>query len=323
MLGASLRALARMVFVGFGISVLVFLIFYATPGVDPAARLAGRGASQETLRAARHELGLDRALPAQYLLMMRRLFVSRDLASYVNRGERVVPAVAEAAPVTLSLVAGAAVLWVLGGVLAGVLAARRPNGVADRVIMVLCLVGVSVPVFWAGQMINLVTQSRLHDTALFAWVPPPGYRPLGSDPLGWVAALAVPWVTLAIPYAGLYGRVLRASLLETAHEDYVRTARAKGVSERRILLRHVLRASLATTVAMFGLDLGALVGGGALLTEIVFDLHGIGKLTYEALQQFDMPMVMANVLYASFFVVAASAAAEIAHAALDPRARGG
>ncbi len=316
-----LARLAQMLFVLFGISVLVFLIFFATPGADPAARIAGRSATPEVLAAVRHDFGFDRPMPVQYALMMKRLFVTQDLTSFVNRGQRVVPEIVAGAPVTLSLVVGAAVLWVLGGLAIGITAALTRGGVTDRVLMVAGLVGVSMPVFWVGQMANLLTQSRMHDSWLFAWVPPLGYTPLSEDPVLWFKTLLIPWATLALLYMGLYGRVLRASLIEAYQEDFVRTARAKGLSETRILMHHALRTSLITFVSLFGLDFGALVGGGALLTEVVFSLQGVGKLTFDALQNLDLPVIMACVMYASFFVVAANAAVDVAYVLLDPRVR--
>jgi peptide/nickel transport system permease protein len=321
MLRSLLVRVLRSLLVMFGISVLVFLIFFATPGADPAARLAGRGASEETLAAVRAEYGLDRPLPVQYAVLMRRLFISRDLPSFVNRGQLVVPDVLRAAPVTLSLAVGAAALWLAAGLGIGLLAAAREGGPADRLATALGLVGVSVPVFWLGEVVNLLTQSRLHDTWAFRWVPPLGYVPLLHDPAGWFRALVLPWTTLALLYAGVYGRVLRASLIEAYRQDYIRTARAKGVSEARVLLRHALRNALVAVIALFGLDIGALIGGGTLLTEVVFGLRGIGKLTYDALQNLDLPVVMASVLYASFFVVLANAAVDVVQALLDPRRR--
>ena len=313
--------ISQMLFVMFGISVLVFLIFFATPGADPAARIAGRNASPEVLAAVRHDFGLDRPIPVQYALMMKRLFITQDLTSFVNRGQRVIPEIVAGAPVTLSLVTGAAMLWVLGGLAIGIAAALTRGGVTDRVLMVAGLVGVSMPVFWVGQMANLLTQSRMHESWLFSWVPPLGYTPLSEDPVLWFKTMLIPWATLALLYMGLYGRVLRASLIEAYQEDFVRTARAKGLSETRILLHHALRTSLITFVSLFGLDFGALVGGGALLTEVVFSLQGVGKLTFDALQNLDLPVIMACVMYASFFVVAANALVDVAYALLDPRVR--
>ena len=269
----------------------------------------------------RHSFGLDRPLPVQYALVMERLFVTRDLTSFVNRGQRVIPAVIEATPVTLSLVLGAAVIWVIFAIIVGMVAAATRGGITDRTLMFLGLVGVSMPVFWVGSVMNLVTQSRFHNTWLFHWVPGLGYTPLLLHPWVWFKSLVIPWVTLAILYIGLYGRVLRANLVEAYQEDFIRTARAKGLSETRIMFRHALRTSLITFVSMFGLDFGALVGGGALLTEVVFGLPGVGRLTYEALQNLDLPFIMATVMYSSFFVVVANAIVDIAYAWLDPRVR--
>jgi peptide/nickel transport system permease protein len=321
MLGTLIQRVSQMLFVMFGISVLVFLIFFATPGSDPAARIAGRNASQETLAAVRADFGLDKPLPVQYVLMMKRLFITGDLTSFVNRGWKVVPAVIDVAPVTLSLVTGAAVLWVIGGVLIGLIAAATKGSWLDRGLMILGLIGVSMPVYWLGEVMNLLTQSRFHDSWLFAWVPPLGYKPLSEDPKGWFLTLIIPWITLAVLYMGLYGRVLRASLVEAGQEDYIRTARSKGLSETRILIYHAFRTSLITVVTLFGLDFGALVGGAALLTEVVFGLQGIGKLTYDALLNLDLPVIMATVIYASFFVVLANAVVDLLYAFLDPRVR--
>ena len=321
-----LLRLGRAVAVMAGISVLVFLIFFATPGADPAARIAGRGAGPETLAAMRAEFGLDQALPVQYIRLMGRLFVSRDLASYANRGQLVVPALLGAAPVTLSLVAGAAVLWGALGLAIGLAAAVLRGRALDRGVVALGLLGVSVPVFWLGEVVNLATQNRGPGGGIgggwFAWVPPLGYVPLSEDPAGWLRALLLPWATLAAVYAGAYGRVLRNSLADALAQDYVRTARAKGLGEGAVVLRHALRPSLGAAVALLGLDVGALVGGGTLLVEVVFGLRGVGKLTYDALTNLDLPMVMAAVLYSSGFVVLANAAADAVQAWLDPRLRG-
>jgi peptide/nickel transport system permease protein len=316
-----LRRLGEMVFVLVSISVLVFLIFFATPGADPAARLAGRGASPATLAAVRHAFGLDRPLPVQYALMMRHLFITQDLTSFVNPGQRVVPALLQAVPVTLSLVLGAAVIWLVLAVLVGVTAAACRDTIVDRALMFLSLLGVSIPVFWLGEVANLITQARFHDTWAFSWVPALGYVPLTQDPLGWFKSLVIPWLVLAVTYVGLYARILRANLVDAMTEDYIRTARAKGLSERQIILRHALRMSLITIVSMFGLDFGALVGGGALLIEVVSSLPGVGMLTYQALQNLDLPFIMAAVLYGAIFIVAANTAVDMLYTLLDPRTR--
>jgi peptide/nickel transport system permease protein len=321
MLRFVVRRLASTVLVMFAISVMVFLIFFATPGVDPAARIAGRNADQQTLREVRKDFGLDKPMPVQYALMMKKLFVSRDLTSFVNRGAKVIPQVAQAAPVTFSLVLGASVIWVLFAIGMGLIAAVFRGSPVDTAVMVVGLIGISMPVFWLGEVVNMLTQSRFHDTFLFSWVPQPGYTPFTESPAGWFKSLLLPWLTLSVLYIGLYARVLRSSLVEALQEDYVRTARAKGLTERRVLLRHALRTSLIAFVSLFGLDFGALVGGGALLTEVVFGLHGVGKLTYDSLQNLDLPVIMATVMYAAFFVVLANAVVDFVYALLDPRVR--
>ena len=322
MLRFTTRRLGAAAFVLVSISVLVFLIFFATPGVDPAARIAGRNADPATLSQVRAEFGLDRPLPVRYAVMMQHLFVDRDLTSYVNRGVEVIPQITQAVPVTLSLVAGAAVVWLVVGVGMGVLAAAYRGTAVDPLIVLLGVVGVSMPVYWLGELVNLVTQSRLHDS-VFAWVPPLGYVGLRDSPAQWALHLLFPWLTLAALYAGIYARVLRSEVLSAMDEDYVRTARSKGLSERRILLRHALRCSLIPVVSLFGLDFGALVGGSALLTEVVFGLPGVGKLTFDALQNLDLPVILGCVLYAAFFVVLANAVVDLVYALLDPRVRRG
>ncbi|QDZ15386.1 ABC transporter permease [Humibacter ginsenosidimutans] len=314
------KRLGSAVLVMFAISVVVFLIFFATPGVDPAARIAGRGASPEVLSQVRHEFGFDQPLPVRYVLMMSHLFITQDLTSYVNIGDRVVPQIMQAAPVTLSLVLGAAIIWIAFGLGGGILATRFRGTVVDPIIMIVGITAISLPAYWVGEVVNLVTQDRLHDT-VFSWVPPLGYVPFTQDPGQWALHLLFPWLTLALLYGGIYARVLRAELVNALSEDYVRTCRAKGLSERRILWRHALRGSLSPVVSLFGLDFGSLVGGAALLTEVVFGLPGIGKLTWDSLQNLDLPVIMACVLYAAFFVVAANAVVDLLYAVIDPRVR--
>jgi peptide/nickel transport system permease protein len=309
------------VLVMFVITVVVFVIFFKTPGVDPARAIAGRSPNAQVLEEIRAQFGLNRPLPVQYGLMMKNLFISRDLVSYSNQGVKVVPEIAAAAPATLSLVLGAAVIWVVMSIAIGVAAALLRGTVFDPLLMVVALVGVSAPVFWVGQVANMITQGGLHGTFLFSWVPPLGYTPLTQDPALWFKGLVIPWITLSILYIGLYGRVLRANIIETQNEDFIRTARAKGISERRVLVRHTLRTSMITFVSLFGLDFGALVAGGALLTEVVFGIKGVGYLTWQAFTNLDLPTIMATVVYGAFFIVLANAVVDVAYAWLDPRIR--
>ncbi|KAA8383657.1 ABC transporter permease [Acetobacter sp. DmW_136] len=318
---AALRRVGQTVFVLFGISALVFAVFFATPGADPTARIAGKNASPQTMQKVRQEYGFDRPLPVQYAIMMKKLFITQDLASYADRGELVVPEIARAAPVTVSLVCGAAIIWVVVSIVMGTLAAALKGSWIDRTLMMLGLIGISIPVFWLGQVANLITQNRYHDTWLFSWVPALGYVPLTQNPWGWFKALVIPWVVLAVLFIGVYSRVLRADLVALSGEDFIRTARAKGLSPSRILIQHGLRTAMVTFVSLFGMDFAQLVGGGALLTEVVFGLPGVGRLTYQALTNLDLPLIMATVMYSAVFVVLANAAVDMIYLLLDPRVR--
>jgi peptide/nickel transport system permease protein len=315
------RRLTSMVLVLFAISVLVFVIFFAIPGVDPSRQMAGRNPTPETIKAIKHEFGLDKPLPVQYVLVMKHLLVTRDLQSYTNRGVEVVPEILRATPVTFSLIIGAAVIWVVASVIIGVAAALLRGTLWDPLLMSLALLGIAMPVFWVGEVANLFTQDRWHDTFLFSWVPPLGYTPFTEDPVMWFKHLVIPWITLALLYIGLYARILRSALVEAEGQDFVRTARSKGISEQRVLGRHELRVSMITFVSLFGLDFGALAAGGALLTEVVFGLPGVGRLTYRSLAGLDLPVIMATVLYGAFFIVIANALVDILYARLDPRIR--
>jgi peptide/nickel transport system permease protein len=308
------------VVVMFVITVVVFIIFFKTPGVDPARAIAGRNPSPQVLAEVRAQLGLNRPVYVQYGVMMKRIFITRDLVSYSNQGTRVVPEIFAAAPATLSLVFGAALIWIVMAILMGVAAARLRGRLWDPLLMVLALIGVSTPVFWLGQVVNLITQGKLH-SSVFSWLPPLGYTSFATNPVLWFEGLIFPWITLSILYIGFYARVLRANLLEIQNEDYVRTARAKGLSERRVLMRHTLRTSMITFVSLFGLDFGALVGGGAILTEVVYGIHGVGFLTYQSLTDLDLPTIIAVVIYGAFFIVVANALVDIGYAWLDPRVR--
>jgi peptide/nickel transport system permease protein len=309
------------VLVMFVITVLVFFIFFKTPGVDPARAIAGRNSSPQILNEIRAQFGLNRPVPVQYLLMMKHLFINRDLQSYSNQGVLVVPEIGAAAPATLSLVFGAAIIWVIVAIAMGVAAALLRGTILDPLLMIIALIGFSTPPFWAGTVANYISQGSLHSSPLFSWVPPLGYTSFTQSPDLWFRGLIIPWLTLSFLYIGFYARVLRANLIEIQNEDYVRTARAKGLRERRVLIRHTLRNSMVTFVSLFGLDFGALVGGGAILTEVVFGIHGVGFLTYQALTNLDLPTILATVVFGAFFIVLANAVVDVGYAWLDPRVR--
>lgn len=303
----------------FAITVMVFLVFFAIPGIDPVVALAGRNPAPATVVAIRHAFGLDLPLPLQYLMMMKRLFVARDLVSYTTELP-ILPQVAAAAPVTLSLVAGAATIWVSVSMVVGVTAAVFRGRILDRLLMIMGLVAISTPVFWLGSMANLITQSRFHNSIFFNWVPPSGYVPLTQDPFMWFKQMIIPWLVLSAGFIGIYSRVLRSSVVEIQEEDYVRTARAKGLSEPRVLVRHVLRMSLIPFLSLLGLDFGGLLGG-VVLVEVVFGLPGIGLLAFQAASGLDLPVIMVTVIYGAFFIVIANLVVDIAYAWLDPRIR--
>jgi peptide/nickel transport system permease protein len=301
-----------MVAVLFAVSVLTFLIFNVIPNSDPARSMAGRNPNPVLVANITEEWGFDDSLPQQYLTMMRKVF-SGDLESYEGR-ENVDERILEGVPATFSLCIGAAVIWMFFGILFGYLSAVRAGGWLDRVLTVLAVAGISMPVFWlAAIFLNYLA----YETGIF---PSGGYVPLAEDPLEWASHLVLPWVTLAILYAGFYSRVLRSSMLDVMNEDYVRTARAKGLSERRVMSHHVMRNSLIPIVTLFGLDFGALLGG-AILIEQIFNLNGVGQYAFEALANFDLPPILAIVLFGAFFVVLFNTLVDIAYAWLDPRIR--
>jgi len=308
----ALRRLVGMAAVLFAVSVLTFLIFNVIPNSDPAQRMAGKQATPELVASITDEWGFDKSLPEQYVTMMRKVF-SGDLISYEGR-ENVDERLVEGIPETFSLCIGAALIWMIFGILFGYLSAVRAGGKLDKALTVLAVTGISMPVFWlAAILLNYLT----YKTEIF---PSGGYVELTADPLEWVSHLILPWITLAILYAGFYSRVLRSSMLDVMNEDYVRTARAKGLTERRVMGRHVMRNSLIPIVTLFGLDFGALLGG-AILVEPLFNLEGIGQYSYEALKNTDLPPIMAVVLFGAFFVVLFNALVDIAYARLDPRVR--
>ena len=312
MIGFIARRLISMVLVMFAVSVLVFLIFNAIPNGDPAQRLAGPLASDSQVEVIRHEWGFDEPLPVQYLNTMEKLF-GGDLVSFNNLNVR--EEVWKGVPRTLSLALGAAFLWIVAGVGLAVFTALRAGGTTDRLLSALALAGVSIPGFWLAAVMSHYLGFEL---GLF---PNDGYVPLTEDPVQWAWHMLLPWTALAILFVGVYARVLHVSILEALNEDYVRTARAKGVSERRVILRHALRNALVPVVALWGLDVGAVIGGGAILIESIFNLQGVGQYAADSLERLDLRPIMAVTVYGAFFIVLLNAIADIVQAALDPRVR--
>ncbi|BBX32173.1 binding-protein-dependent transporters inner membrane component [Mycolicibacterium mageritense DSM 44476 = CIP 104973] len=307
------RRLLGMVAVLFAISVLVFVIFNVIPNSDPAARIAGKNANPALIARVSHELGLDQPLPVQYLTMMKQIFTGQ-LTSYASN-RNVAEQIWEGLPATLSLCIGAAVLWMALAIWFGYLSAVHAGKFTDRALTVLSLAGISMPVFWLAAILLYFLSYKLE---LF---PSSSYVPLAEDPLQWAYHLILPWITLAVLYVGFYSRVLRTNMLDAAHEDYVRTARAKGISERQVRVRHILRNSLIPIVTLFGLDFGAVVGGGAILTETVFNINGVGLYAGEAIRTLDLPPLIGVTMYGAFFIVLFNTIVDLAYAYLDPRIR--
>ncbi len=309
----TVRRLASMVFVLVAISIITFFIFYKIPGGDPVLRISGRTAEPAVREQVREDFGFNDPIHVQYLRMMEKTF-DGSLESYSNR-VNVREELIRGIPATASLVIGGALIWLFFGILFGMLSAVYAGRIPDRVITILGLVGISLPVFWVGAMLLYYLTFKV---SLF---PAGGYVPLSEDPAGWFNHMILPWFCISLVFIGFYSRLLRSNMLDVMNEDYVRTARAKGLSERRVLVGHVMRNALVPIVTLFGLDFGAAIGGGAILTEKVFGLQGIGQYVAESIGTLDLPPILGTTLYAAFFIVLLSAIVDIAYAKLDPRVR--
>jgi peptide/nickel transport system permease protein len=305
----TISALAVLV----AISILTFLIFQAIPSGDPALRLAGRLARPQDVQDVRIQWGFDKPIYIQYLKTMQKIF-SGSVVSYTQQ-VNVIQELKRDFPATLSLAIGAGIIWFGFGVLFGVLSAIWAGKFLDRGLTVLALIGVSTPVFFLGAMLLYYFGYK------WGLFPNGGYVPLTKNPLQWFYHLLLPWFALSVLFIGVYSRVLRSTILDTINEDYVRAARAKGITERRVMVRHVLRNSLIPIVSLFGLDFAAVIGGGAILTESVFGLHGIGQYAADSVGRLDVPPILVITMFTAFFVVFFSAVVDIVYALLDPRIR--
>ncbi|HVQ59765.1 MAG TPA: ABC transporter permease [Solirubrobacterales bacterium] len=313
MLRFVVRRLAGMAIVLFAVSVLIFLIFNVVPNSNPAQQLAGKNARPFLVKNIEEEWGFDKSLPEQYVTMMK-LVVNGELTSYEPR----IPVndrIKEGIPATISLSVGAGIIWLFFGILLGYLSALKPGGLLDRLLTAVAVAGISIPVFLLAPVFIYVLAEQLE---LF---PNGGYVPISEDPGEWFKHLILPWVTLAILSIGFYSRVLRSNMLDVMNEDYVRTAKAKGLGPKRVLLKHVLRNSMIPIVTLFALDFAAVLGGGAILTETVFDLKGVGWYAAQSVGGLDLPPIMGVTLYGAFFIVFFSAIVDIFYVWLDPRIR--
>jgi peptide/nickel transport system permease protein len=321
------RRLIGAVLVLVAVSFIVFVIFILVPGGGKrgtAERIAGKNATPQLVIDIEHKWGFDRNIFVQYGYMMAKAYhgivgssnPDDKLRSFTTQQD-VVGQIVQGMPATFSLTIGAGVIWLFFGILVGLISAVTAGRLSDRLITILALIGISMPVFWLG----IITRYYLAEGGLTTFFPDGGYVPLTQDPVGWLSHLILPWTVLAVLFIGFYGRVVRGNILDTINEDFVRTARAKGLSRRRVLTKHVLRNSLIPVVTLFGLDFAGVLGGGAILTEKVFDLHGVGQYAAQSLDNFDLPPIIGVTLYAAAFIVLFSVLVDLFYAYLDPRIR--
>lgn len=313
------------------VSILTFGIFFLIPklaNTNPAQLYAGKISTPAALEGIKIKLGFDKPVYVQYWDFFKGIFVGRDFAAgpdvdhcpapcfgYSFRtDQKVWPLLIDRLPVTASLAFGAAVIWVVTGVLSGVIAALRKGKISDRLLTISALVGVSMPIFFTGQLAQFIFVFQLK------WFTSTQYVNLTDDPLGWANKLLLAWITLAWLYAATYTRLTRATMIETLGEDYIRTARAKGLNERKVIGKHAMRSVLTPIVTIFGLDLGGLLGG-AILTESVFSLPGLGKLAIDAIGQLDLPIIMGVTLFAAAFIILANFLVDLLYAVIDPRVK--
>jgi peptide/nickel transport system permease protein len=307
------RRLFAMLLVMFAVSLVTFLLFEAIPNGDPALRLAGRSATQQEINYINEKYGFNKPIYVQYAKTMGNIFTGQ--AYSYTQGFNVLDEIKAGLPATLSLALGAGVIWLVTSIIIGTLAAIKAGRYTDRVLTVLAMLGVSFPPFFLGALLLYYFGYKL------GWIPLSGYVPFTTSPWQWFHHLIAPWITLSVLFIGFYSRVLRSTILDTINEDYVRTAKAKGLSERQVLGRHILRNSLIPIISLWGLDIAQVVGGGAIITESVYNLHGVGQLARQSIQSLDLVVILVIVILTAFAVVLFGALMDIVYAFLDPRIR--
>jgi peptide/nickel transport system permease protein len=300
------------------VSAVTFLIFYALPTADPAVMRAGRQGTPELIAEIRHNLGLDEPLYVQYWTFMKAVVLHFDFGFSYETSQNVRDAILARLPATISLTAGALVISLAVALPLGTISAVKRRSALDRLTMGGALLAISVPVYWLGLVALYLFANDIGAIPIFDGVGT--YTPITQDPGRWLGSLVLPWLVLAAGFAAIYARLLRSNLVEVMSEDYIRTARAKGLSERRVVWRHGVRAAITPLVTVIGIDIGLLLGG-AILTESVFGIPGIGSYAFEAIQSRDLPAIQGTVLFGAFFVVVANLVVDIAYAFLDPRVR--
>lgn len=306
------RTLAGLM-VCFYVSVATFLIFQVIPNGDPALRIAGRGASPDTIAAVTKTFGLDQSVWVQYAYLMKNVFQG-SVISYSNN-VNVLDQIRAGLPATFSLAIGAAILWMVLAMIIGIVSSRKPDGFVDRVVGILSIAGVSIPTYVLAAVLLYFLSYRLN---IF---PNGGYVPLTQNPLGWFEHLLLPWICLSLGLAGFYSRVLRSSILQVRSQTFVQAVYARGVSERRLLFRHVLRLAAVPLLALWGLDFAGVVGGGAILIETIFNLHGVGQYAQQSIGLLDVPAILVIVLLGAFLVVFMSVVVDVLQSVVEPRIR--
>jgi peptide/nickel transport system permease protein len=301
------------------VSFITFVVFNVLPSADPALLRAGRNPSPEVVQAIRENLGLDKPWYAQYGIYVKNLVLHFDFGYSYQNNVAVRQTIFDRLPATASLAIGGAVVWLLIGIPIGILSAIKRGTLLDRLAMSGALLAISAPAYWLGLVAIYLFSKDLGKIAPL--IDGAGqYTPLTTDPVKWASALVLPWFVLATAFSAVYARFLRANLLDVMGEDYIRTARAKGLGARRVVLKHGVRSAVTPIVTMFGLDLGILFGG-AILIEAVFNIPGVGRLAYDAIQKSDLPMVQGTVVIGALAIVLMNLLVDIVYAFLDPRVR--
>ncbi len=313
-----IRRLLWVIVLLFLVTLLTFVVFYLLPSADPATLRAGRQPNPALVAQIRHNLGLDKPWYTQYYNYMKALVLHFDFGYSYQSNVAVRTLIFSRLPATISLTVGAAVVWLISGIAVGIISAVRRRSKFDRAAMGSALVAISAPVFWLGLLSLFLFADDIGKIPIF---PGAGsYVPLSQNPEKWFTSLIMPWFVLAASFAAIYARLLRANLIEVMSEDYIRTARAKGLTERRVIFHHGVRAAITPIVTAAGLDVGVLLGG-AILTETVFNIPGVGRLAYDSILAGDLPMIQGTVLLGAFFIVIANLVVDVAYAFIDPRVR--
>jgi peptide/nickel transport system permease protein len=300
------------------VSAVTFVIFYTLPSADPATLRAGRHPSPELVAQIRQNLGLDEPLYVQYWTYLKAVVLHFDFGFSYQTGQGVRDAILSRLPATISLTAGALVIWLAVALPVGTISAIRRRSLLDRLTMGGALLAISAPVYWLGLVALYLFAKDIGVVPIFEGSG--RYVGITQDPGRWFGSLVLPWLVLAAGFAAFYARLLRSNLVEVMGEDYIRTARAKGLPERRVIWHHGVRAAITPLVTVVGLDIGALLGG-SILTESVFEIPGVGRYAFDAIHSADLPAIQGTVLFAAFFIIVANLVVDVAYAFLDPRVR--